>query len=96
MPAPLGAPAWAVELANAYESGAHGQFILYGNVHDRIAVNGRIVNLAGYIEDDLLASFPIVLTYDLGNGLRIERGGDLIEKWGGANLTNLPREPLAA
>jgi hypothetical protein len=96
MPAPLGAPAWAVELANAYESGAHGQFILYGNVHDRIAVNDRIVNLAGYIEDDLLASFPIVLTYDLGNGLRIERGGDLIEKWGGANLTNLPREPLAA
>ncbi len=96
MPAPEGSPAWASELANAYESGAHGQFILYGNVHDRIAVGERLVNLAGYIEDDLLASFAIVLTYDLGNGLRIERGGDLIEKWGGANLTNLPREPLAA
>ncbi len=96
MPAPEGSPAWASELASAYESGAHGQFILYGNVHDRIAVGERLVNLAGYIEDDLLASFAIVLTYDLGNGLRIERGGDLIEKWGGANLTNLPREPLAA
>ncbi len=96
MPAPEGSPAWASELANAYESGAHGQFILYGNVHDRTAVGERLVNLAGYIEDDLLASFAIVLTYDLGNGLRIERGGDLIEKWGGANLTNLPREPLAA
>ena len=96
MPAPQGAPAWAVELANAYESGAHGQFILYGNVHDRVAVSNRLVNLSGYLEDDLLASFQIVLTYDLGNGLRIERGGELIEKWGGANLTNLPREPLAA
>ncbi len=96
MPAPQGAPAWAVELANAYESGAHGQFILYGNVHDRVAVNNRLVNLSGYLEDDLLASFQIVLTYDLGNGLRIERGGELIEKWGGANLTNLPREPLTA
>ena len=30
MPAPHGAPAWANELALAYESGAHGQFILYG------------------------------------------------------------------
>jgi hypothetical protein len=96
MPAPQGAPAWANELATAYESGAHGQFILYGNVHDRMAVGSRLVNLAGYLEDDLLASFPIVLSYDLGNGLRIERGGDLIEKWGGANLTNLPREPLSA
>ena len=45
MPAPQGAPAWAAELALAYESGAHGQFILYGNVHDRLAVGGRLVNL---------------------------------------------------
>ncbi len=96
MPAPQGAPAWARELATAYESGAHGQFILYGNVHDRVAVNDRVVNLAGYLEDDLLRGFPIVLSYDLGNGLRIERGGEIVEKWGGANLTNLPREPLAA
>jgi AAA+ superfamily predicted ATPase len=96
MPAPQNAPAWAIELATAYESGAHGQFILYGNVHDRMAVDTRLVNLAGYLEDDLLASFQIVLSYDLGNGLRIERGGELVEKWGGASLTNLPREPLAA
>ena len=32
MPAQQAAPAWANELALAYESGAHGQFILYGNV----------------------------------------------------------------
>ena len=50
MPAPHGAPAWAAELALAYESGAHGQFILYGNVHDRVAVGGRLINLAsGYV-----------------------------------------------
>ena len=48
------APAWANELALAYESGAHGQFILYGNVHDRVAVGGRLINLAGYLENDLL------------------------------------------
>jgi len=96
MPAPSGAPTWATELAISYESGAHGQFILFGNIHDRMAVGSRLVNLAGYLEDDLLSSFKIVLSYDLGNGLMIERGGELIEKWGGASLQQLPREPLAA
>jgi len=94
MPAPQGAPAWANELALAYESGAQGQFILYGNVHDRMAVGSQLINLAGYLETDLLAAFKVVLAYDLGNGLTIERGGDLIEKWSGANLQQLPREPL--
>lgn len=96
MPAPQGAPTWASELALAYESGAHGQFILYGNVHDRMAVGARLVNLAGYLENDLLSAFQVVLSYDLGNGLTIERGGDVVEKWGGAELKTLPREPLLA
>jgi hypothetical protein len=96
MPAPQGAPAWAAELAVAYESGAYGQFILYGNVHDRMAVGTRLVSLAGYLENDLLAGFKVVLSYDLGNGLTIERGGELVGKWGGADLQSLPREPLPA
>jgi len=96
MPAPQGGPAWANELALAYESGAHGQFVLYGNVHDRIAVGQRLVNLAGYLENDLLAGFPVVLSYDLGNGLTIERGGELVEKWGGSDLKQVPKEPHAA
>src|SRR5687767_8348975 len=96
MPVPQGAPAWASELTLSYESGAHGQFILYGNVHDRMAVGGRLVNLAGYLERDLLSTFAVVLSFDLGNGLGIVRGGELIEKWGGAQLKQLPREPLQA
>jgi hypothetical protein len=89
-------PAWARDLALAYESGAHGQFILYGNVHDRLAFGTRLVNLAEYLENELLKSFAVVLVYDLGNGLLIERGGDHVEKWGGAKLATTPREPLAA
>jgi hypothetical protein len=96
MPAPAHAPAWARDLALAYESGAHGQFVLYGNVHDRMPVGTRLVNLAGYLENELLAAFPVVLSFDLGNGLVIERGGDLVEQWSGADLKRLPREPLAA
>jgi hypothetical protein len=41
MPAPQPAPAWANELRLAYESGASSQFILFGNVHDRLAVGDR-------------------------------------------------------
>lgn len=96
MPAPKGAPGWASELALAYESGAHGQFILYGNVHDRMAVGEKLVNLAGYLERDLLADFRVVVGYDLGNGLTIERGGEAVEQWAGAELKRLPREPLPA
>ena len=96
MPAPQAAPAWASELALAYESGAHGQFILYGNVHDRVAVGTRFVSLAGYLENELLAGFKVVLSYDLGNGLSIERGGEIIEQWNAAELKRLQREPLPA
>jgi hypothetical protein len=96
MVTPQAPPTWASELALAYESGAHGQFILFGNVHDRLAVGDRLVSLAGYLEDTLLESFQVVLSYDLGNGLTIARGGEVFEKWGGAELKRLPREPLPA
>jgi len=96
VPAPANAPAWAAELALQYESGAASQFILFGNVHDRLAVGGTLVNLADYLEGTLLAGFAVVLSYDLGNGLNIERGGELVEKWQGAQLKNLAREPLPA
>lgn len=97
MPAPAGAPAWARELALAYESGAHGQFVLFGNVHDRLPAGPRLVNLARYLEDELLAGFGVVFAYDLGNGLTIERGAETVQQWGGAaEQPRPPREPLAA
>jgi hypothetical protein len=96
MPASQSTPAWAGELALAYESGASSQFILFGNVHDRLAVGDRLVNLADFLEDTLLKGFGVVITYDLGNGLSIERGGELVDKWQGAELKRLAREPLPA
>ena len=96
MPAPANAPAWAAELALAYESGASNQFILFGNVHDRLPVGSGLVNLADYLENTLLAGFDVVLSYDLGGGLLFERGGNVVEKWQGAELRNRMREPLQA
>jgi hypothetical protein len=96
VPAPPNAPAWAAELALSYESGATSQFILFGNVHDRLAVSGTLVNIADFLQNTLLSSFGVVLTYDLGSGLGIERGGELVDKWQGADLKKIAREPLPA
>ena len=96
MPAPQGAPEWAAELSIAFESGASGQFILYGNVHDRLAVGGRLVNIERYIQDELLAGFAVIFAYDLGNGLTIERGGERLAQWVPVAAQRLPHEPLEA
>jgi hypothetical protein len=93
---PSATPAWAAELKLAYESGASSQFILYGNVHDRVAVGDRLVSLADFLEDTLLKGFDVVLSYDQGAGLIFERGGDLVAKWKGAELKQQMREPLQA
>jgi hypothetical protein len=37
-----------------------------------------------------------VLSYDLGSGLNIERGGDIVANWKGAELKQQMREPLQA
>ncbi len=96
MPAPQNAPPWANDLYVAFESGASGQFILYGNVHDRLAVNGRLVNIERYIQDELLSGFDVVFSYDLGNGLTVERGGERLAQWVPSALRTMPQDPLGA
>ena len=96
MPAPQNAPAWAMDLSVAFESGASGQFVLYGNVHDRLAVGGRVVNIERYIQDELLASFDVVFSYDLGNGLAVERGDERLVQWVPAAMRSLPQQPIEA
>lgn len=97
MPLPASAPPWAAELVSAYESGANGQFVLYGNVYDRMPVEGRLVNLPRFLEEELLSSFSVVFTYDTGNGLRVSRGGEKLAQLRSAEgMDKLPREPLAA
>lgn len=96
MQAPQGAPDWASALSVRFESGASGQFVLYGNVHDRVAVGGRLVNIEQYIQDELLASFAVVFSYDLGNGLTVERGGERISEWVPSAMRSLPHQPLEA
>jgi hypothetical protein len=96
MPAPQNAPPWATDLYVAFESGASLQFILYGNVHDRLAVGGRLVNIERYIQDELLSGFDVIFSYDLGNGLTVERGGERLAQWVPSALRTMPQDPLGA
>jgi len=93
---PDNTPAWASELTVAFKSGASGQCVLFGNVHDRLAVNDQLISIDGYLQHMLLADVQVILAYDLGNGLTVERGEEYLAQWVPSSLRNLPLEPLEA
>jgi hypothetical protein len=96
MRAPDGAPQWANQLNVSFESGASGQFVLHGNVNDRMPCRGQLVNIEHYIRDELLCDFDVVFLYDLGNGLSVARGGERLADWVPSALRSLPQGPLEA
>lgn len=90
-------PPWAEALKLAYESGAHGQFILHGNVADRFALDGRLVGLVEYLDARLLKGFPLVFVFDPGNGLSAWRSSEAFQAWpGAAQLSSVGHDPRAA
>jgi len=98
-PKPL--PAWAGELIGLYESNAAGQFLIHGNVHDRMlipsAASPRLGTLHEFLLDVLMPRFDVVLSYDLGNGIRIEKGGPAFATWPAMkDSPPLPKAPRAA
>jgi len=78
-------PAWARSLVEFYESNAASQFVIYGNISDRMVLLGdpaaRLGSLPDFLLGALLSRFDVVLSYDLGNGIRVERGAELFSKW---------------
>lgn len=95
-------PHWTAELASLYESDASSQFILHGNVHDFFFIPGkngsgdRLGSLTEFLDNTLLAPFDVVISYDIGAGLRIERGTETFRQWPSARDRALPRDPTEA
>jgi len=94
-------PGWASELITLYESDAANQFILCGNVNDRLILPLGAQTALGTLTDFLLRvlmpRFDVILSYDLGNGIRVEKGGEIFAQWPSyTEIANLPRTPLAA
>lgn len=86
-----------------YLSGASNQFILHGNVGDRILLDdekgsgkgtARLGNLSDFLVEKLLHKFDVVLTYELGAGVRVAAGDKTFRLWpSGKALDKLPRKP---
>lgn len=94
-------PAWAREVIAGYESGAAGCYILHGNINDRFLLSKSgaesLGSLSDYLEEALLGRFEVVLSYDLGRGIRVERGEEFFSKWPSANQHHdYPARPLEA
>jgi hypothetical protein len=85
-----------------YQSHAASQFILSGNVGDRflLALGGgrnALGGLTDFLARVLLPRFDVVLSYDLGNGLRVESGGEAFAQWPAFQASgDLPRAPRPA
>ena len=96
MPSNNQTPSWARQIAISFASGASGQFVVHGNVSDRMVLGSELVSVEHYVRDALLENFEVVFMYDLGNGLSVVRGGEELADWVPSALRNLPQGPLEA
>lgn len=82
---PQSLPVWAQSLIERYQSNAANQFLLYGNIADSVLLQSaqgtRLGALSEFLLSALLSRFDVVLSYDLGNGIRIEKGAECFSKW---------------
>jgi ATPase family protein associated with various cellular activities (AAA) len=93
-------PAWAERLITLYESHAASQFILYGNVSDRFVLplaEQSLGSLYDFLRKVMMPGLDIVFSYDLGNGIRLDKGAELFSQWPGLKESaDLPRSPRGA
>ena len=94
-------PDWAERLIDLYESETTNQFILYGNVNDRFVMPSgdacKLGSLYDFLRDVLMPKFDVLLSYDLGNGIRVDKGGETFSQWPGLKESpEMPRAPRQA
>jgi hypothetical protein len=91
---------WALDAIQLYESNAASQFIVFGNVGDQLVIPGTTPRLGGlpeFLLQVLLSRFDVVLSYDIGNGIRVEKGGEVFSRWPQLQQDpNLPKAPRSA
>ncbi len=87
-PAPNSAavlPSWVRQIVDGFNSQAYSQFVLTGNCGDLFPVpgdaGGGLGSVADFIAQVIVPRYNVVLSYDLGNGLRVERGSDVFGRW---------------
>ncbi len=93
-------PQWALDAIQLYESNAASQFIIFGNVNDQLVIPSptpHLGTLTDFLLQILLPQFDVVLSYDIGNGIRVEKGGEIFSRWPQMKEEpNLPKAPRGA
>lgn len=93
-------PPWAEKLIALYGSQSANQFVLYGNVNDRFVLPldpPVLGTLYEFLSKVMMPHFDVILTYDLGNGIRIDKGSDIVSSWPAMREHGeLPKAPRAA
>ncbi|MFT5466107.1 MAG: hypothetical protein ACI8UO_001205 [Verrucomicrobiales bacterium] len=104
----MAVPQWSEKIRSLYVSGANNQFILHGNVEDRLVLpaegkkKAEIGNLIDFLLDRQLAKFDLIFTFDLGHGLRLhsrrsDAGERRYSEWPSAREPQaFPKEPADA
>jgi len=82
---PTATPAWVREIFSHYNSQIASQFLLSGNIHDLFSPgqgeSQEFISLSEHLGRVVVPRFDVVLSYDIGNGVRAERGGELLARW---------------
>lgn len=97
-------PTWSDEIRTLYLSGAANQFILSGNVNDRLfwraseTAEARLGSLVEFLREQQLSKFDVILAYDLGAGLHVNREGEeIFSQWPSAReRRGMPATPQDA
>ncbi|MBL9160664.1 MAG: ATP-binding protein [Verrucomicrobiales bacterium] len=80
----MAAPTWSETIRRLYLSGAANQFILHGNVADRLLVPGgsgpSTGSLTDFLTKEQLRRFDIVIGFELGSGVRVLAGEELFRQ----------------
>ena len=96
----MSTPAWADTIRRLYLSSAANQFVIHGNVKDRLLIGdageqGAVMgNLIEFLTKQQLQRFDLVLSYELGTGLRIESGEAFFKQLRFSD--ELPKDPMQA
>jgi len=96
----MSSPTWAETIRRLYLSNATNQFVVHGNVQDRLLIgepgddSAAMGNLIEYFTKVQLQRFDLVLSYELGAGLRVESGEAFFKQLRFPD--DLPKDPAQA
>src|SRR5262245_38694285 len=94
-------PSWAEQMRDLFKSGSVAQFLIHGNIFDVVSIEDsggrRLLSLRSFLKDVMFESYDVVLEYDRGRGIRLNKGAEDWAEWlkqilGNENSTLQTRE----